>query len=104
MAWFTGLPRERINWSPTLDPAKCVKCGMCMNCGKGVFSWTDAGARIANPLSCVVGCTTCANLCLGNAISFPDIREVRDTYKKHGIWAKVKQQLIQEGKIPPSSH
>ncbi len=45
------------------------------------------------------GCTTCANLCLGNAISFPDIKEVREIYSREGIWAKVKKQLAEEGKL-----
>ena len=33
MTWITGYPREKVNWHPTVDPDKCVKCGMCMNCG-----------------------------------------------------------------------
>ena len=37
MAWLTGYPREKVDWFPTIDPEKCVKCGMCMNCGQSVF-------------------------------------------------------------------
>jgi hypothetical protein len=33
MTWITGYPREKVNWYP-IDPNKC---GMCMNCGKGVY-------------------------------------------------------------------
>ena len=99
MAWLTGYPREKIDWFPTIDPKKCVKCGMCMNCGKNVFEWTKKGAKVARPDSCVVGCTTCGNLCLGKAISFPNIQPIRDLYQKEGIWAKVKKQLEEEGKI-----
>ncbi len=99
MAWLTGYPREEIGWFPTIDSEKCVKCGMCMNCGKNVYDWTENGAKVARPFDCVVGCTTCANLCLGNAISFPEIDVVRETYKKQGIWAKVKKQLQAEGKL-----
>jgi MinD superfamily P-loop ATPase len=39
-----------------------------MNCGKNVFDWTEEGARVARPYDCQVGCSTCANFCLGNAI------------------------------------
>ena len=39
--------------------------------------------------------------CPGEAITFPDIEMVRQIYKKHGIWAKIKKQLIEEGKLVP---
>ena len=99
MAWLAGYPREKINWFPTIDQKKCVKCGMCMNCGKDVYDWTNEGAKVARPYNCVVGCQSCANLCLGNAITFPDVASVRQLYKKEGIWAKVKKQLEEEGKL-----
>ena len=102
MAWLTGYPREKVNWFPAIDPEKCVMCGMCMNCGKKVFRWTTKGARVENPLDCVVGCTTCANLCLGNAIRLPELAQLRETYKQHGIWARVKQQLTAEGRLTGS--
>jgi formate hydrogenlyase subunit 6/NADH:ubiquinone oxidoreductase subunit I len=70
-----------------------------MNCGKSVYDWTEKGAVVARPYQCVVGCTTCANLCLGNAIIFQNIGDIRALYKKEGIWAKVKSQLKEEGKL-----
>ena len=97
MAWLTGYPREKIEWFPTINPDKCVKCGMCMNCGKKVFDWTEKGPRVARPYSCLVGCSTCANLCLGEAITFPSIQTVREIYKREKIWSKVKKQLAEEG-------
>jgi NAD-dependent dihydropyrimidine dehydrogenase PreA subunit len=99
MAWLTGFPREKVEWFPTIDSAKCVKCGMCMNCGKNVYDWTNEGAKVARPYNCVVGCQSCANLCLGNAITFPDVASVRQLYKNEGIWGKVKKQLEEEGKL-----
>lgn len=97
MAWLTGFPREEINWSPTIDSVKCLKCGMCMNCGKKVYAWTENGAIVSNPKDCIVGCSTCANLCLGQAISFPDISTVRKVYLKEGIWTKVKSEMEKQG-------
>jgi MinD superfamily P-loop ATPase len=101
MAWLTGYPREKIAWFPTIDPEKCVECGMCMNCGKHVFDWTEHGAIVARPLDCVPTCSVCANLCLGNAITFPEngISAIRELYTKEGIWAKIKRQLKAEGKL-----
>jgi len=99
MPWLTGYPREKIPWYPKINIDKCLKCGMCMNCGRGVYVWTESGPQVAHPYQCIVGCTTCASLCMGNAIEFPDINIVRDIYQKEKIWSKVKKQLIAEGKI-----
>lgn len=99
MAWLVGYPREKINWHPTINYEKCVKCGMCMNCGRKVYDWNEEVPVVSRPLQCVVGCTTCANLCMGEAISFPDIKELREVYKKEKIWSKVKRQLEEGGTI-----
>lgn len=99
MPWLVGYPRDKIDWHPAVDPEKCVKCGMCLNCGRDVYEWTEDGARVARPNQCVVGCNTCANLCLGYAISFPDTEQIREIYKREGIYGKVKKQLEAEGKL-----
>jgi len=99
MSWLAGYPREKVDWYPTVDSEKCVKCGMCMNCGKKVFAWTRQGATVVNPYNCVVGCSTCGNLCAGRAISFPDVARVRELYKTEGIWGKVKKELAEAGRL-----
>ena len=100
MAWFSGYPREKIQWFPNINSSKCIKCGMCMNCGKKVFEWTKKGPKVVRPYQCVVGCTTCANLCPVYAIIFPGLEEnVRSIYKREGIWSKVKKQLEEEGRL-----
>lgn len=99
MPWFAGIARDQLNWFPTIDARRCVKCGMCMNCGKNVYDWTPDGPRVARPNECVVGCSTCANLCQGKCISFPSIEELRQMYKKYGIWQKVKEELKKAGKL-----
>ena len=60
-----------------------------MNCGKQVFKWTQEGPLVAKPLDCVVGCTTCANLCQGEAITFPGVEGLRELYRTERLWAKV---------------
>jgi len=56
-------------------------------------------ALAVRPGDCVVGCSTCRNLCRGNAISFPDLKELRKFYVKNRIWDRVKEELVAQGKI-----
>ena len=101
MAWLVDYPREKVNWHPTIDHTKGVKCGICMNCGKEGYNWTKEGPIVARPNACVVGCTTCANLCKGEAIIFPEKEELRALYKREKLWTKVTRQLKKEGKLNP---
>jgi len=100
MPWFAGVARDQINWEPTIDHEKCVRCGLCMNCGRKVYEWQGEAPVVARPRECVVGCTTCANLCRGRAISFPSLEELREFYREHRVWDAVKRALIEEGVIP----
>ena len=88
MPWLAGYLREKVGWYPTIDLKKCLKCGICLSCGKKVFEWTKDGPSVAKPYNCVVGCTTCANLCMGNAISFQNIEDMRALYKKEKSGAR----------------
>lgn len=99
MPWLTGYPREKIDWYPAVDSRKCVKCAMCMNCGKNVYNWTKDGPVVARPYDCVPGCNTCAILCMGDAISFPSPEYIRAIYKREKIWGKMKKVLKNTGKI-----
>ena len=100
MPWFAGVSRSEIDWGPTIEPKKCVSCGVCLNCGKGVFAWVDGKSSVKSRGDCVVGCMTCGNLCQGHAISFPPLDGLRTFYKGHRIWKQVKEAMIAEGKIP----
>jgi len=90
--WF-GVPRKEIKWYPTIDPAACVGCGLCfVTCGRNVYSY-DLNSKkpiVANPYNCLVGCTTCANICPVGAINFPSLEVVHEAIKKNKIMAKVK--------------
>lgn len=99
MSWFAGHPREEIEWFPTIDEKKCLKCGICMNCGRDVYQWTDTGPVVARPYSCVVGCSTCANLCQGEAIRFQELSGLRRLYRERGVWRAVRKQMLIDGKI-----
>jgi len=99
MPWLIGYPREKINWFPTVDSEKCVKCGMCMNCAMNVYEWTQEGPRVAAPYRCIVGCSTCANFCQGGAIIFPEVDGLREIYRREGILEKIRKQLEKEGKL-----
>jgi len=103
MAWCAGIDRSAIDWGPTIDPRKCVGCGICMNCGKKVFDWVDGKSVVARRDACVVGCMTCGNLCQGHAISFPSLDALLKLYRKNKVWAAVKEQLVAAGTIPPES-
>jgi NAD-dependent dihydropyrimidine dehydrogenase PreA subunit len=97
MIW-KGVPREQVDWHPTVDGRKCTGCGMCVtSCGREVFDYDGARKRavVARPLQCLVGCTSCEAWCVFNAISFTDKQYVRDVIKKSGILMLAKQQLEQ---------
>lgn len=74
-----------------------------MNCGKKVFDWQRdlQKAVVARPMECVVGCNTCANLCRGRAIFFPEVKELLKFYARHQVWDHVKGAMLAEGKIQP---
>jgi len=103
MPWFAGVTRQEIDWGPTIDPKKCVSCGLCLNCGKDVFDWVEGKSAVARRDDCVVGCMTCGNLCQGRAISFPPPDDLRKSYRDHHVWTQVKEAMIAAGKIPAGS-
>lgn len=100
MPWFAGVRREEIDWGPSIDPEKCVSCGICLNCGKGVFAWVEGKSRVERRDDCVAGCMTCANLCQGKAITFPALVDLRKTYRDKHIRTSVKDEMIAVGKLP----
>ena len=95
-AYWHGIPREEINWNPTIDESKCVGCGMCfVSCGRKVFDYDFEKKKsvVARPLQCMVGCTSCQVWCVFNAISFPDSQYVKNLIKKKGILKEVRKKL-----------
>jgi CDP-4-dehydro-6-deoxyglucose reductase len=74
-----GVPREEIEWYPTVSADACLGCGTCVTgCSRLVYRYDfeDRKAVVADPLNCMVGCTTCANTCPTHAISFQPLASV----------------------------
>jgi CDP-4-dehydro-6-deoxyglucose reductase len=74
-----GVPRERIQWNPTVLEDACIGCGTCVTgCNRLVyrFDFERKKAVVVDPLNCMVGCTTCANTCPTHAIVFPPLDTV----------------------------
>lgn len=95
-ATWKGIPRDEIEWYPTVHKNKCTGCGMCVtSCGRNVFDFDpdNKKAVVARPLQCMVGCTSCQVWCIYDAISFPDPDDVKNLIKKRGVLKLAKQQL-----------
>jgi len=74
-----GVPREQIAWHPSVDENACIGCGTCVTgCSRLVyrFDYERKKSVVADPLNCMVGCTTCANTCPTHAIHFPPLASV----------------------------
>ncbi len=74
-----GVPREDITWFPTVVEDACIGCGTCVTgCSRLVYryDYEHRKAVVADPLNCMVGCTTCANTCPTHAIQFPPLASV----------------------------
>ena len=94
MKW-KDTERERILWFPTIDAQECTGCRVYLEfCRRNVYRIEDSIAKIENPLNCLVGYTGYRNVCPVGAISFPDIREMRETI--HELRGEVALQAEQE--------
>lgn len=95
-AYWKGIPREEIDWHPTINEEKCTGCGVCVtSCGREVFSYNKEKKKVvvANALYCMVGCTSCKTWCIFDAINFPDPQYVKDLIKNKKVLTLAKKQL-----------
>ncbi|MDO4929907.1 MAG: 4Fe-4S binding protein [Bacteroidales bacterium] len=66
--WFRGR-RCGTSFSPTVDPARCVGCGMCVKrCPAQVFDLENRRATVVRPAFCLQ-CHHCVEKCPRGAIS-----------------------------------
>ena len=94
-AWH-GIPREQINWHPTVVSERCIGCGLCAtSCNRGVFAFDYTANRpvVVGPQLCMVGCTTCATICTQDALEFPSQGYIRQVIKKNKVVTQAKNML-----------
>lgn len=85
---WKGIPRSEIAWHPTVDESKCTGCRKCFEfCAHKVYRFDEnrQKTRVAQPLECVVGCSSCKGLCETEAISFPPLSMLKDLLRARGI-------------------
>jgi len=66
------------------------------SCGRIVFRYDyEARKSVAyEPERCMVGCTTCANTCTEQAISFQPLSDIRLLIKRNKILKRVKKVAL----------
>jgi len=83
---FMGVPREKIDWSPTIDYDKCNYCMECVKfCPHNVYEVKESDNKnliVKNPDNCVVFCRACGKTCGVDALSFPIKNETTKIIKK----------------------
>jgi len=91
-----GIPRETIQWYPTVIANRCVGCGICVtSCGKNVYAFDYEINKpvVTAPQACMVGCTTCATICTRDAIEFPSTGYIRQLIRDRKLLAQAKNML-----------
>jgi NAD-dependent dihydropyrimidine dehydrogenase PreA subunit len=79
-AVHANIPREKVNWQPTINYDARVGDRLCSNfCRNDVFPWEqDSGQpTVKNPLNCVIGRDRCARQRPVEAITFPSKEKQR---------------------------
>jgi NAD-dependent dihydropyrimidine dehydrogenase PreA subunit len=88
-----GIPREEVPWFPTVDLDKCIGCELCyVTCGRGVYQMAERKSVVANPFSCMVGCSTCGVVCPTQAITFPGRDLIWKIEREHKIFRLVREE------------
>jgi len=92
-----SVPRESIEWHPMVDEAACIGCGTCVTgCSRLVyrFDYESKKSVVADPLNCMVGCTTCANTCPTHAIHFPPLSTIFALEGRPDVHHAIEDDLI----------
>jgi NAD-dependent dihydropyrimidine dehydrogenase PreA subunit len=92
-----GIPRDEVPWTPSVDEDACIGCQLCyITCGRGVYEMEDGTAVTVDPMSCAVGCSTCANVCPTGAITFPAMDLVWKLERERHIFRTVKKEAARK--------
>lgn len=90
-----GIPREEIPWMPTIDAEACIGCQLCyITCGRAVFEMHDNVSVAVQAMECMVGCSTCGNVCPTGAIAFPNLDSVWKIERERQIFRTVKKEAL----------
>ncbi len=95
ISWH-GIPREQIDWQPSLMGERCDGCGLCVtSCARRVFAFDYEAGRpvVATPKRCQVGCTACAAVCTMNAIELPSPQHLQEVIRQNGIQTRSRSML-----------
>lgn len=83
---FMSVPRDKIDWAPTIDYTKCDYCMECDKfCPHQVFEVRENEEKkliVKNPNNCVVFCRACSKTCGPDALSFPNKTETTKRIKE----------------------
>ena len=83
---FMGVPRDKIDWRPRIDYAKCNNCMECAEfCPHNVYEARETGKPkliVKHPENCVVFCRACSKTCGPDAITFPEKSETTKHIKQ----------------------
>lgn len=96
IAPWHDIPREEIEWYPTVVADRCLGCGICVtSCGRGVYAFDYERNKpvVVAPQMCMVGCTTCATTCPEDAIDFPSRGYIRQLIKQNKVLRQSKDML-----------
>lgn len=92
-----GIPREEIPWLPTVDAEACIGCQLCyITCGRAVFEMHENIAVAVAAMECMVGCSTCGNVCPTGAIAFPNLDAVWKIERERQIFRTVKKEALRK--------
>ena len=90
-----GIPREEVPWLPTVDADSCIGCQLCyVTCGRGVYEMREGVVVAVSAMECMVGCSTCGNVCPTAAISFPKLDIVWKIERERQIFRTVKKEAL----------
>lgn len=91
-----GVPREEFDWNPRVGGERYIGCGLRVtSCGRKVYQvdCESSLAVFANSLNCMVDCSTCAAVCLREAIVFPSRGYIQQLIRDRKIVRQSKNLL-----------
>jgi NAD-dependent dihydropyrimidine dehydrogenase PreA subunit len=100
-----SVPRESIPWYPTVNVDACTGDRACIDfCKNAVFRWDEEGNYpvVEHPYNCVLGCSTCSEICPAEAITFPTLQALRETMRK--LRAEMDSTLTSRREVAAQAH